>query len=256
MIRAPIAELAVFLTVTITPTASNAAEIKLLSAAALRPTFGELLPQFEKDTGHRVRVVYGNVGALTDRLTKGEAADVAIVTDTQIDELQKLGKVLAGTRLDVAKVGVGAFVRKNSPKPDISSVDAFKRTVLAAKTVTYSDPALGGAAGIYMARLMDRLGISDEMNQRIKLHPGGLLYQIVANGQADLGFDQISLILEQPIVELVGPLPTPIQYYTTFAAGIGATSDQAEAGKALITFLASPSAQARMKTNGFEFGKN
>jgi molybdate transport system substrate-binding protein len=238
------------------PTFSKAAEIKLLSAAALRPSYAEILTQFERDTGHHVNVAYGAVGPQTDRLKKGEPADVAIVTDIQIDELQKLSKIVVGSRLDVARVGVGVFVRKNNPKPDISSVDAFKRTLLTAKTITYSDSAFGGAAGIYVAQLIDRLGIAAEIKRKTKLYPGNLLYQVVAGGEAELGFDQVSLILEQPTVELVGPLPAPIQYYTTFTAGIGATSDQSEAGKALITFLASPSAQARMKAKGFDFGKN
>ncbi len=246
-----------FLTMLSAP-ASNAAEIKLLAAGALRQVLGELIPQFEKEAGHRVSVTYGPVGALTDRLAKGEAADVAIVSDKQIDELQKSGKVVAGTRRDVAKVGVGAFIRKNSSRSDISTVDAFKRTILAAKTITYSDPAAGGAAGIYMVHLMDQLGLLAEMNQKTKLDPrgGAELYQMVVNGEADLGFDQVSIILAQPTVELLGPLPATIQYYTAFAAGIGATSNQAEAAKALIGFLSSPSVQARMKASGFEVGQN
>jgi len=257
MTKTAIAVLAFILTAVAMPATSNAADVRLLSAAALRHTFGELLPQFEKDTGYKVNVAYGSVGALTDRLKRGEVADVAIVSDTQIDELQKLGKVVAGTHFDVAMVGVGIFVRKDSAKPDISSVDAFKRTVLAAKAVAYSDPAGGGPAGIYIAHLMDQLGISVEMKQRTKLYPPGpLQYESVANGEADLGFEQVSLILEQPVVELLGHLPTLIQNYTKFAAGIGTSSDQSEAGKALIAFLSSPSAKAHMKDNGFEFGKN
>jgi len=252
------AAVAVFLTVAISTTASSAAELKLLAAGALRQVLGELVPQFEKETGHHVSAAYGPVGALTDRLAKGEASDVAIVSDGQIDELQKLGKIVPGTHLDVARVGVGAFVRKGRPKPDISSVDALKSTLLGVATITYSDPAAGGAAGIYMTRLMDHLGISAEMSRKTKLDPrgGAALYQIVANGEADLGFDQISIIVAQPTVELVGPLPAPIQYYTVFAAGIGAASNETAVGKALIAFLAPPSAQARMRASGFEVGRN
>jgi molybdate transport system substrate-binding protein len=144
-------------------------------------------------------------------------------------------------------------VQKDSPKPDISSVDAFRRTLLAAKTVSWSDPARGGAAGIYMAHLMEHLGISAEINSKIKLDPTGglLLYQMVANGDTDIGFDQISIILRQSTVQFLGSLPEPIQYYTKFAAGLGATTDQADISRGLIKFLASPSAQARMKANGF-----
>ena len=148
-------------------------------------------------------------------------------------------------------------MRKDGAKPDIGSVDAFKRTVLSAKAVAYSDPAGGGPAGIYIAHLMDQLGIAAEMKQRTKLYPPGpLQYESVAGGEADLGFEQVSLILEQPIVELLGHLPAPIQSYTTFAAGIGTSSGQSEAGKALVAFLSSPAARARMRSDGFEFGKN
>jgi molybdate transport system substrate-binding protein len=239
------------------PGVSGGAEIKLLAAGALQHALSELLPQFEKDTGHVVSASYGPVGALADRLAKGEAADVAIVSDTQIDELQTSGKVVGGTRVDIARTGVGAFVRKNTQKPDIGSVDAFKRTLLAAKAVTYADPASGGAAGNYIAQLVDRLGISAEINMKKKLDPrgGSLMYQLVANGEADLGFDQISIILVQPSVEFVGPLPEQIQHYTTFAAGVG-TTRSSDAGRALIAFLAAPHAQARMKGNGFDVGKD
>jgi molybdate transport system substrate-binding protein len=176
MTKAPAALLTVFVVASLSQTPSNAAEIKLLAAGALEHVLGELLPQFEKDSGHHFSATYGPVGGLTDRLAKGEAADVVIVSDTQINELQELGRIVSGTRLDVASTGVGTFVRKDSPKPDISSVDAFKRTLLAAKTVTYADPASGGAAGIYMGQLMERLEITTEMNRKTRFDPrGGLL---------------------------------------------------------------------------------
>lgn len=257
MIRTPIAAIVVFLTTSIQSATSDAAEIKLLAAAALEQALGELLPQFEESTGNHVRVSYGPVGALTNRVARGEATDVAIVSDQQIEELQRSGKVAVGTRVDVARTGVGAFVRKDSPKPDISSVDAFKRTLLAARTVTYADPASGGAAGTYVAGLLRRFGISFEMNRKTKFDPGGglLMYQLVANGEADLGFDQMSIIVTQRSVDFVGPLPEPIQRYTTFAAGVVATSDQAETARALIEFLKSAAAQSRFKANGLILGK-
>jgi molybdate transport system substrate-binding protein len=148
-------------------------------------------------------------------------------------------------------------VRKESPKPDISSVDAFKRTLMAARTLTYADPASGGAAGTYVASLFARFGISAEMNRKTKFDPRGglLMYQLVANGEADLGFDQMSIIVTQRSVEFVGPLPEPIQRYTMFAAGVGATSDQADTARAFIQFLDSPAAQARFKANALLLGK-
>jgi molybdate transport system substrate-binding protein len=257
VIRALVAAIAAFLTASIVPSTSRAADIKLLAAAALEQVLGELLPVFEKETGQSVSVTYGPVGALTDRIAIGEVTDAAILSDQPIDDLQRSGKVVPGTRVDVARTGVGAFVRKDSPKPDIGSVDAFKRSLLAARAITYADPASGGAGGIYIARLIERLGMSTEMNQKTKLdHSGGfLLYQMVAGGEADLGFDQMSIIITKPAVDFVGPLPEPIQRYTTFAAGIGVTSDHASTAQDLVKFLVSPVAQARLKASGLQLGK-
>jgi molybdate transport system substrate-binding protein len=232
---------------------ASAAEIKLLIAVALQPGIAGLILEFEKSTRNKVTVTYGTAGALTDRLQKGEVADVAIVSGPQIEDLQKQGKVIAGSRVDIAKVGVGAFARKGTAKPDISSADAFKRSLLAAKSIVYPDPAGGGASGIYLAGLLDRLGIAAEMKPKTRLlPPGPPLYESVANGEIDIGFNQISEILAQPSVEFLGPLPPAIQNYTLFAAGIGAASSQADVGKALIAVLSSPAAAGVLKAKGFE----
>ena len=232
---------------------ASAAEIKFLCAGALRTVIPGLVLEFEKSSGHKVTVAYGGVGALTDRLQKGEAADVAIVSGPQIDELQKSGKVVAGSRVDIAKVGVGVFVRKGAlQKPDISSADAFKRSMLAAKAIDYTDPASGAADGIYLASLLDRLGIAAEMKPKTKHRPGPSLYASVASGEVEIGFQQISEILAEPSVEFIGPLPSAIQNITQFAAGIIASSTQADAGKALVGFLSSPASVTVMKAKGFE----
>jgi len=229
---------------------ASAAEIKLLSAVALQLGIAGLIADFEKSTGSKVMVTYGTAGALTDRIQKGEVSDVVIVTGPQIDELQKQGKVVSGSRVDIAKVGVGAVVRKGAAKPDISSADAFKRSLLAARLIAYPDPANGGATGIYLASLFERLGIAVEMKPKTKL--GQLsLYESVANGEIDIGFNQISEILAQPSVDFLGPLPPAIQGYTLFAAGIGAASSQVDVGKALVTFLSSPAAEAVLTAKGF-----
>jgi molybdate transport system substrate-binding protein len=232
---------------------ASAAEIQVLCAVALKPAIDVLLPEFEKFSGNKVNVSFETVGALTGRIQKGEAADVAIVSGPQNDALQSQGKIVSGSRVDVAKVGVGAFVHKGGAKPDFSSVDAFKRTLLAAKSIAYPDPAGGGASGVYMAGLLDRLDIGADMKPKTKLLPAGKpLYDSVASGNVEIGFNQISENLAATEVEFGGALPTSIQGYTVFAAGIVATSRQPEAGKALITFLASPASSAIMKTKGFE----
>ena len=237
-----------------TASASPAPEVKLLSAGGLKPGVDALTADFEKSSGSKLTVAYGTAGAVVDRFQKGEAADVVIASGAQIDELQKQGKVVQGSRVDIAKVGIGVFVRKGSAKPDLSSVEAFTRSLSVAKTIVYVDPSKGAASGIYMASLLDRLGLAAAMQPKTKLFPSpdAPMYESVASGEADLGFSLITEILAQPGVELAGPLPSAIQNYTQFAAGLSAGSTQPDAGKALVTFLSSPAAQAVLRTKGFE----
>ena len=232
---------------------ARAAEIKLLCAVALHPAIDALIPDFEKSSGHKVTIAYGTAGAVADRVQKGEAADIVISSVPLIDRLQAQGKVVAGSRVNIAKVGVGVFVRKGAAKPDISSADAFKRSMLAARSIAYPDPAGGGASGIYVASLLERLGIAVEMKPKTKLFPPPeVLYASVASGEVEIGFNQISEILAQPTVELAGPLPSAIQNYTQFAPGIVTGSSQTDAARALVTFLSSPAAQTVLKAKGFE----
>jgi molybdate transport system substrate-binding protein len=236
-----------------TGSTASAAEIRLLCAVALHPAIDVLIPDFEKSSGHKVTVAYGNAGAIADRFQKGEAADLVINAAPLMDQLRAQGKVLAGSRVIIAKVGVGVFVRKGAAKPDISSADAFKRSMLTARSIAYPDPAGGGASGIYMASLLERLGIAGEMKPKTKLTPPGkVLYASVASGDIEIGFNQISEVLAQPSVEFVGPLPAAIQNYTQFVPGIVTGSSQTDAGKALVTFLSSPAAQTVLKAKGFE----
>jgi molybdate transport system substrate-binding protein len=231
---------------------ARAAEVKLLCAVALQPAMVALIPNFERSSGHKVIIAYGTAGAVADRVTKGEAADIVISAGPLIDQLQAQGKVLADSRVTVAKVGVGVFVRKVAAKPDISSADAFKRSMLAARSIAYPDPAGGGASGIYVASLLERLGIAVEMKPNKLFPPTEVLYASVANGEVEIGFNQISEILAQPTVELAGPLPSAIQNYTQFAPGIVTGSSQTDAARALVTFLSSPAAQTVLKAKGFE----
>jgi len=232
---------------------ASASEIKVLCAVALQPGMVALIPDFEKSSGHKVTIAYGTAGAVADRAQKGEAADIVISAAPLIEQLQAQGKVVAGSRVIIAKVGVGVFVRKGVAKPDISSAEAFKHSMLAAKSIAYPDPAGGGASGIYVASLLERLGIAVEMKPKTKLFPPAeVLYASVASGDVEIGFNQISEILAQPTVELAGPLPSAIQNYTQFAPGILTGSSQTDAGRALLAFLSSPAAQTVLKARGFE----
>jgi molybdate transport system substrate-binding protein len=232
---------------------ADAAEIKALFPVTLRPTAAQVIAQFEKSSGHKVTITFGTAGAVAASVQKGEAADVVITALPQIGDLERQGKI-AGGRVILAKVGVGVFIRKGAPRPDIGSVDALKASLLAA-TIVYTDPSAGGPVGIYVAKLLDRLGIGAAMKPRTKLTRGGdANNDAVANGESEIGFNMINEIMIDPRVDLVGPLPPPIQDYTTFAAGIVAASTQQDAGRALIGFLSSPSVLAVMRRLGFEPG--
>ena len=232
---------------------AGAAEISLFSPLAMKGAMPEVVAQFEKSSPHKVKVEYGTVGALFDRLQKDEGADVAIVSGPRLDDLLKQGKIVGGSRADIAKVGIGLFVRAGAPKPDIVSVDAFKRTLLAAKSVSYGDPAAGGVSGVHMAGLVDRLGIAADMKPKTKLFANShAVLEAVAKGEAEIGIGLTSDVALLPGVDLVGALPGEVQNFTLYAAGIPASSKQADAGKAFIQFLSSPIGRAVLKAKGFE----
>jgi len=248
-----IAVASVFLA-TAAPRVALSAEIKILAGSAIETVMSELIPKFEQSSGHKVTHDFnGAIGEMANRLLKGEAADVGMVSGAQIDNLIKQGRVVAGSRTDIAKVGVGIFVRKGAPKPDISSVEAFKRTMLAAKSIGWNDPAAGAPVSIYMLGALERLGIAEQMKPKtVAFKQRSERFAAVARGDVEIGFNQISEIVVAPGVDLVGPLPAEIQNYTLFAAGLIASSKEQQAGKVFIQFVSSPAAQAVWKAKGFE----
>jgi molybdate transport system substrate-binding protein len=244
---------AVFLLLAMLSPAASAADLKWLCPVAMKAAMADLVPQFERTSGHKVTIEYATVGVITDRLRKGEAADVAIVSAQQIGELQKEGKIVASSRADVAKVGFSLLVRKGAKKPDISSVDALKRALMAAKSFSYNDPAAGGPSGAYAANLIDRLGIAAAMKPKVKLLPaGGAVAGAVAKGEVEMGITVSSDAVAISGVEVAGQLPAELQSYTVYAAGIVTGSKQAVAGKSLIAFLSSPAGTSILKAKGFE----
>jgi molybdate transport system substrate-binding protein len=244
--------LASALSVAVWSTAAQALELKVLTAGAFRATVVALVPEYERASGNKVVVVNDTVGALAKRIEGGETFDVVVMTPPAVDELIAKGKVAPGSRRSLARVGVGVMVKAGAPKPDISTVDAFKRAVLDAKSVSFIDPASGGSSGIYVSKLLERLGIAAEVKPKEKLKEGGLVADYIASGQAELGIHQISEIVPHHEVTLVGPLPAEIQNYTVYAAGVGATTAHADAAKALIAVFSGPSAQALFKAKGME----
>jgi molybdate transport system substrate-binding protein len=232
--------------------AAKAAEIKVLSAGAMKEVVLAVVPEFEKATGHKVIFANDTAGALSRRILGGEAFDVAVITPAVIDDLVSKGKVAAGSRVNLAQVGVGVMVKAGAPAPDISTVDAFKRTLLEAKSVAYIDPASGGSSGIYLAGLFEKLGIADQIKPKAKLKKGGYVAELLVNGEAELGIHQISEIVPVKGVTLVRPLPKEIQNVTVYAAGMASNAADAEVAKALIKVLAGPSAAAVLTGKGMD----
>jgi len=234
--------------------AVRAAELKLLTAGAFKSTVMALLPDYERASGNKVLLENDTVGGLMKRIEAGEKFDVVVMTPETVDKLAGEGKVISGSRTNLARVGVGVMVKTGAKKPDISTVEAFKKAVLEAKSISFIDPASGGSSGIYIEKLFERLGISDQVKPKEKLKQGGYVADYVESGEAELGIHQISEILPHAGVTLVGPLPKEIQNYTVYAAGIGAGTQDSDAAKALIASLVGPSAQALFKSKGMEPG--
>jgi molybdate transport system substrate-binding protein len=227
-------------------------ELAAFMTIGVQTALEELLPRFEKESGYRVVPTWGTAAILNARIEKGEAADVLISTRAGIDGLVKSGKVRAGSDVELARSGIGIAVRAGAAKPDVSSPDALRRTLLAATSISYSDPAAGGVSGIHFARVLDRLGIAAEMRPKTRFPPpSGFSASLVANGQAELAVQQIPE-LAMPGVELAGPLPGDLQLITTFVGGVPAASGQSAAAATFLHFLRSPAAVAVLRAKGFE----
>ena len=232
---------------------ADAAEIKVISGGAFKQVLNALAAQYEKESGNKLDITYQTVGQHLQLIKSGqEQFDVVVLTPEAIDGLSKDGKVVAGSRADLAKVGVGVVVKEGAPRPDVSTVEAFKRALLAAKSVAYIDPAAGGSSGIYVGKLLERLGIAKEVNAKAKLIQGGAVADAIADGEAELGVHQISEILPVKGVVLVGPLPAEIQNFTVYSAGVGTTAKDVAAANGLVKFLTGSHAVPIIKAKGME----
>ena len=236
----------------LTQTPASAAEIKVLTAGAYKQVVLALVPAFEQQTGHKVSVDNGTAGELQKRIDGGEAFDVAVISPVVVDALIDKGRIVRGSRHDLATVGVGVVVKEGAPKPDIGTVEAFKQAMLAAKSVAYIDPKSGGTSGTYVDKLIDRLGIGDAVRAKAKLKMGGYVADLVVSGEAEIGLHQISEIVPVKGAVLVGPLPKDIQNITTYAAGLSTTTKNQDAAQALIKVFSGPEAAKLLKSKGME----
>jgi molybdate transport system substrate-binding protein len=236
-------------------TAMQAAEIKALITIGVQGAIEQLAPEFEKTSGNKVTIVYGLSAPLSKRVADGEPVDVFIGTRKDVDRLMKTGMISVGTDATFASSGIGIAVRAGAPKPDISTSDALKRTLLAARAIGYGNPSAGGAAGVHFAKVIERLGIVEEMKAKAKFPPpGGYTASMLVSGEVDLAVQQIPELSFVRGVELVGPLPGDLQATTVFAAGIPASAREPNAARALITRLLSPEAVSIIKGKGLDPG--
>jgi len=227
-------------------TGAEAAEIKVLSTVGMQPATPELIAQFERATGHRIAVTYGLAAVLKNKFLEGAPADVLILTSPIVEDLAKQGKVVPGTKIDIARSGVGVGVKAGAPKPDISTPDALKNTVLAARSIGYSKE---GASGVAFARVLERLGIAEQVMAKYK-DTGTKAGEMLVAGEIELGAAQIPELMAVPGVDVIGPLPAELQTVTIFSVGQAAEAKEADAAKAFIQFLAGPAAAPVYKAKG------
>jgi molybdate transport system substrate-binding protein len=231
---------------------AQAAEIRVLASVALTAALNELAPQYERTTGNKLSLGYSLVADIRKRVLEGETADVIILSRPVMEDLQKQDKLTPGSIADVAGIAVAVTARAGAPKPDISSVDALKRSLLAAKSVVYADPAKGGLSGVYFARVLDRLGIAEQMKPKTVLVPGDQSAEVVAKGEAEIGVAQTSEIIPVAGAQLVGPLPGDLNLVTVFSAGLGAGTKAPDAATSYVKFITGPTAAAVLKARGME----
>lgn len=238
---------------------AQAAEVKIIAGTAMSGILGELAPQFERATGHKLVVQYGVTGTMKRQIESGEVFDVAIVPASLLDEASKQGRIVAGTRTEIARVGFGIGVRAGAPKPDVSSLDAFKNTLLAAKSIAYVPD---GATGTQLTAAFERLGITEQMKAKTKAQQmPERVREAVAKGEVELGFALSNILVSSGgvelassggAVELAGVFPAELQSYVVQTAGVSANAKEPDAAKALIKLLTAEDSAAVIKAKGME----
>ena len=232
---------------------ASAAEIKVFSTVGVKSVLEDLVPKFEKATGHKLTITWNTASLLAKRVQAGEQADALVLIKGDVETLKAAGKIMLGTDVIFSKSIFAVGVKAGAPKPDISTPDALKQALLASKAVSYTDPATGGASGVYTAKQIAKLGITEQMKGKTKHPPsGGFSGSLLVDGQADIAINSKPELMSVPGVEVVGPLPGDMAYTVIYAAGVQSGAAQADAAKALVKYLMSPEAQAVFKAKGFD----
>jgi molybdate transport system substrate-binding protein len=228
-------------------------EIKVFSTIGVKGALEELIPAFEKSSGHKLNVTWSTATLLAKRVESGEQADALILIKGNVESLLKQGKVVPGTEQVFGQSIFAVGVKTGAPKPDISTPETFKQSLLAAKGISYSDPASGGASGVYIAKQIDKMGIAEQLKGKIKFPPsGGFSGALLVSGHVDIAIQSKPELLSISGVEVVGPLPGDMAFTVVYAAGVQSGAAQAEAAKAFINFLKSPEAQAVFTAKGYD----
>jgi molybdate transport system substrate-binding protein len=228
-----------------------AADLKVISAAAVEEPFEKLSADFTRESGHKVQSTFGPVGAMQTKLKGGEKADVIVLSAAAMEELDKAGSLVPGSRVDLGRATASVAVRAGAPAPDISTPEAFKKALEAARTVAYTNPAAGGTSGIYFTGLLERLGLTEEVKKKALMQGGGsAVANAVATGAAEIGITFGSELLPNKGVKVVGPIPQSIGLVVTYVAAVAKDSTQADAARALITYMTRPGAHDHFKEAG------
>jgi molybdate transport system substrate-binding protein len=238
----------------VSATVGHAAEVKVFTSVALTNALNEVSPIFEQKTGHKLVIDFNLAAVQKKRILDGDRADVIILTRSMMEDLAKQNKLAPGNLVNVAGTPVALAARAGVPKPDISTVEAFKQTLLSARSISYADPAKGGLSGVVASRAIERLGIAEQMKAKTTLVPGAQSPELVAKGEVELGIAQASEIVPIAGTQLVGPLPGELGSLTVFTGGVGAETQSADAAKAFIDFLSGPEAAPHFKSQGFQTG--
>ena len=235
------------------PSIVHAAEIKVLSAGAMKSIVADFAEAFRQETGHAVAISTGTAGEIRQKMTAGDPADVVFVSDTVIEQLAATGTVVADTRSDIARTGIGVAVRDGTAPPDISTPEALKQALLAARSIVYQDPAIGATSGIHFAGVLKRLGIAEAVKDKTVLWRGGYAAEALVKGQADLCVHQISEILPVKGVTLVGPLPRELQKITTYSAALSSRASTPDVARTFIAFASRPSFKPKLAAAGLDY---